>query len=78
MLTDYIRAAMERAEFEGLRDGTVYGNTPDFPGVWANAATEEECRRELQEVPEEWIIFRLKHGLPLPVVADLDLNTIAA
>ncbi len=78
MLTDYIKVAMERAKFERLQDGTIYGSISGFQGVWANAETEAECRRELQEVLEEWMLFRLKHDLPLPVVADLDLNRIAA
>ncbi len=69
---------MRQARFELLEDGTFYGSIPGFEGVWANAPTEEECRQELQEVLEEWIIFRLKHDLPLPVVGDLDLNRIAA
>ncbi len=68
---------MERARFERLGDGTFYGSIPGFQGVWANAPTEEECRRELQEVLEEWILFRLKHDLPLPAVGDIDLNRIA-
>lgn len=78
MLTDYIKAAMKAAKFERLQDGTIYGSIPGFQGVWANAKTEAVCRRELQEVLEEWMLLRLKHDLPLPVVSDLDLNRIAA
>lgn len=76
MLSDYIKAAMERAEFERLQDGTIYGHIPGFLGVWANAK-EATCRQELQEVLEEWMLFRLKHELLLPIVEDLDLNRIA-
>lgn len=68
MLTEYIQAAMKQAEFERLRDGTIYGHIPGFQGVWANAKTQAACRRELQEVLEEWILFRLKHNLPLPPI----------
>ena len=50
MLTEYISAAMERAEYERLDDGTHYGEIPGLQGVWANAATTDGCRRELQEV----------------------------
>jgi len=78
MLTDYIKAAMKQAEFERLQDGTIYGHLPGFLGVWANARTEAACRRELQEVLEEWMLFRLKHELLLPIVEDLDLNRVAA
>jgi predicted RNase H-like HicB family nuclease len=77
-LTSYIKAAMSEAQFESLPDGTVYGHIPGFEGVWATSTTEAACRRELQEVLEDWMLFRLKQGLPLPVVARMDLNRIAA
>ncbi len=77
MLTGYIKAAMKQAQFERLPNGTTYAHIPGFEGVWANAPTQTACRRELQEVLEEWMLFRLKHDLPLPVVEDLDLNQVA-
>ncbi len=53
MLLDYIQAAMQRAKYEILPDDkTFYGHIPECQGVWANAATLEECRTELQEVLE--------------------------
>jgi len=78
MLITYIRAAMKRAVFEKLKDGTIYGRIPGFQGVWANAKTESACRRELQDVLEGWIILSLKRNLPLPVVEDIGLNEAAA
>jgi len=44
MLTKYIGAAMRRATYEILPDGTFYGEIPDFQGVYANADTLEACR----------------------------------
>ncbi len=76
MISNYIRAAMKRTQFEQLRDGTVYGNIPGFEGVWANAKTEPACRRQLREVLEEWILLGLKLNHPLPVVEDIDLNNV--
>ena len=74
MLTNYIRAAMRRAHYEILPDdGTYYGEIPGFDGVFANAATLEACREELEEVLEEWILFRVSRSLPLPVVDGLEL-----
>ncbi len=77
-LSSYIKAAMRQAEFEALPDGNIYGHIEGFEGVWASARSVAACRRELQEVLEEWMLFRLKHNLPLPVVAEIDLNQIAA
>ncbi len=74
MLTNYIRAAMRRAQYEILPDdGTFYGAIPGFRGVWANAATLEACREELQEVLEGWIVLGLRLGHFLPVVDNIDL-----
>jgi hypothetical protein len=43
---------MARTKFKILGDGTYFGEVPGFRGVWANANTLEECRKELQEVLE--------------------------
>ena len=75
MLTDYIRAAMRQAEYEILPDdGTFYGEIPGFNGVYANADTLEACREELEEVLEEWILFRVSRNLSLPVVDGIELT----
>jgi len=75
MLTSYIRAAMRKAKYEILADdGTFYGEIPDFQGVYADAETLEGCRDELEEVLEEWILFRVSRNLPLPVVDGITLT----
>jgi predicted RNase H-like HicB family nuclease len=74
MLTKYIQAAMRKAKYEILPDdGTFYAEIPGFQGVYANAATLEECREELEEVLEEWILLRVSRNLPLPVVDGIEL-----
>ena len=75
MLTNYIRPAMRRASYEILPDDdTFYGEVPGFDGVYANANTLEACREELEEVLEEWILFRVSKNLPLPVVDGIELT----
>lgn len=75
MLTEYIIAAMKRARYEILSDdGTFYGEIPGFEGVYANAETLERCREELQEVLEEWILFRVSRNLALPIVEGIELK----
>ncbi|OHB90829.1 MAG: hypothetical protein A3E19_06785 [Planctomycetes bacterium RIFCSPHIGHO2_12_FULL_52_36] len=75
MLTEYIIAAMKRARYEILSDdGTFYGEIPGFEGVYANAETLERCREELQEVLEEWILFRVSRNLALPIVEGIELR----
>lgn len=75
MLTQYIQAAMRQAKYEILSDdGSFYGEIPGFQGVYANAATLEDCREELAEVLEGWIILHLADNTPLPVVNGLKLS----
>ncbi len=63
MLSCYTRAAMSRASYEILPDGSYYAEIPGCQGVWANSATLDECRAELQEVLEDWSDFRLANGM---------------
>ena len=75
MFREYLAAAMKRAKYEILPDdGTYYGEIPGFQGVLANAPELEECRNTLEEVLEEWLVFGLSRGLPIPVVDGLDLK----
>ncbi|MBU1880450.1 type II toxin-antitoxin system HicB family antitoxin, partial [bacterium] len=69
MLTDYIKAAMSKAKYDILTDDkSFYAEIPGFDGVYANANQLEACRTELEEVLEEWILFRVSKNLALPVV----------
>ena len=75
MLTKYIEAAMRHAHYEILADdGTIYGEIPDCCGVYANASTVEECRAELAEVLEDWLLFRIHKNLALPKIDGLELK----
>jgi len=75
MFAEYLQAAMKRAEFEVLEDdGTFFGSIPEFRGAWANAATREECRRELKEVIEDWILIAISEHETLPILDGIDLN----
>ena len=73
MLTAYIEAAMKRAAYKILDDGTYYGEVLDFPGVWADADTLEDCRRELQEVLEEWLLLQLRDNADIPAIDGISL-----
>ena len=73
MLTDYIRVAMRKATYEILPDSTFYGEIPSLQGVYANAAALDDCRKELQEVLEGWIVLGLRLGHTLPVVDGIAL-----
>lgn len=75
MLSEYVRGAMARARYEILGDDhSYYGEIPGFDGVYASADTLEECRTELEQVLEEWMLFRVSRNLPLPEVNGIDLR----
>ena len=75
MLTAYLNAAMLKAQYEILPDGEgFFGKIEGLKGVWANAKTLEECRDELREVLEEWIVLGLQMGHHIPEVDGISLN----
>ena len=74
MILKYIEKAMEKADYKKLEDNSWFGEIPDFTGVWSNADNLEECRRELIEVLEEWILLKTKDNELLPVMDEIDIN----
>ncbi len=64
MITEYIDAAMRRAKFEIIDDEEpYYGEVPELEGVWATGKTLEECRHNLFEVIDGWLVVRSRKGL---------------
>jgi predicted RNase H-like HicB family nuclease len=71
----YIQAALRHAKYEILADdGSFYGEIPECEGVYANADSLEACREQLEEVLEEWILFRVHQNLALPVIDGIELT----
>ena len=80
VLANYIDVAMEQAVYEIIEDeGTYWGEIPVLQGGWARHRTLEGCRRELREAVSDWIALRLRLrlGVRIPVLAEMDLNQIA-
>jgi predicted RNase H-like HicB family nuclease len=80
MLTEYIQKALEKAQYKVLEDGTWFAEIPGFQGVWANAGTVEECRHELVEVLEEWLVLKIRDKDPIPEIegASIRIKEIVA
>ena len=73
MISEYIQAALRRANYE--REDTVfYADVSELPGVLAFGNTLEECRKELIDVIEGWLIVGIRHGDFLPILDGIDLN----
>ena len=71
MITEYIEAALAQARCEIIEDEEpYYGEVPILAGVWATGKTLEECRKNLAEVVDGWIVIRLKKGLSIPPIGE--------
>ena len=69
MIKEYIEAALSRAKYEIIEDEEpFYGEVPELEGVWASGKTLEECRHNLAEVIDGWLVVRLKRGLSIPPI----------
>lgn len=76
MLTQYLDAALRRAQYKKLPDETWFVEIPGFEGVWANGSNVEEVRSEVREVLEEWLILKVRDGDPLPVVDGIEIKIV--
>ena len=71
MIAQYIEAALSRAKYEIIEDEEpYYGEVPELEGVWATGKTLEECRRNLAEVIDGWLVVRLRKGLDIPPIGE--------
>ena len=75
MITEYILAAMKIARYEFLpNDKVYYGEIPECNGVYATSENLEDCREELREVLEEWILVSVRENLAMPEINNISLN----
>ncbi len=66
MLSEFIKKQLKKATYERLEDGSYYGEIPGLRGVWADAKNLEDCRKELREVLEGWLVLKLRDRDPIP------------
>ena len=74
MFLKYIEAAVKGAEYKRIDDNSWFSEIPGFQGVWANADTIEDCRRELIEVLEEWILLKTRDHEDIPIIEGININ----
>jgi len=75
MLLQYIQVALERAHYEIIEDAEpFYGEVPALAGIWATGQTLEECRRNLAEAIEDWVLFSIAKGLPIPALGEVSIH----
>ncbi len=78
MLTEYIDEALRRAQYEIIDNDQepYYGEIKELQGVWATGKTLEECRNNLKDVVEGWILLSVKQGLPVPDLGEYKIQEI--
>ncbi len=75
MLLQYIQTALECAHYEIIQDEEpFYGEVPPLAGVWATGKTLEACRRHLAEAVEDWVLFSVAKGLPIPALGQVAIH----
>lgn len=62
MLSEFIDKKLRIARYKLLKDGSYFGEIPGLRGVWANTKSLEDCRRQLQEVLEDWLVLKIRDG----------------
>ncbi len=77
MLTEYVEEALRRAKYELIEDEEpYYGEIRELKGIWASGKTLEECRDNLKDVVEGWILLSVKRSLNIPVLGDFAVNEV--
>ncbi len=67
MFQEFLIYYLNKARYELIDEGkTYYGEIQGLKGVWATGKTLEECRKNLLETLEGWVILRLRKNLPIP------------
>jgi predicted RNase H-like HicB family nuclease len=46
---------------------------PELKGLWATGRTLEECRQNLAEVVDGWVLVRLARGLSIPPIGSSEI-----
>jgi len=77
VIHEYIQAALDQAHYEMIEDDEpYYGDVSVLQGVWATGKTLEECRRNLAETIEGWILVRTRQGLAIPEINGIVINPV--
>lgn len=66
MLSEYIEKKLKQADYKLLKDGNYFGEIRGLRGVWASADNLEDCRKELREVLEDWLLLKVRSRERVP------------
>ena len=66
MLSNFIEKKLTEARYKLLKDRSYFAEIPGVRGVWASAKNLEDCRKELRDVLEEWILLKVRSKEKIP------------
>lgn len=67
MIQEFINYYLNKAQYEIIGGKKkFYAEIKDLRGVWATGKTLEECRQNLEETLEGWLVLRLRKNMPVP------------
>lgn len=78
MIRQYVERALRTARYDKLEDGSFCAEVPRLRGVLAVGRTLEECRDQLAEVVEEWVLVRVAKRLPVPRLGKISVRVSLA
>ena len=78
MIRAFINAAMRRAHYELIEQASepYYGEIPGMQGVLACGATIEECRGNLEDSLDAWLVLGLQLGHHIPEMDGIALGRV--
>ncbi|MFH1742590.1 MAG: type II toxin-antitoxin system HicB family antitoxin [bacterium] len=74
MIQAYLSSSLKKASYKQLDDEKWFAEIPCFEGVWSSADTVEECRNQLIEVLEEWLILKIRDGDEIPIIDGIEIK----
>ena len=74
MIRKYLDAALSRAKYTMLEDGSYTAEVRGLRGVIATGRTIEKCRAALEQVIEEWVLVRVSKGLRVPALGNAEIR----
>jgi len=74
VILKYIDKALRRAKYTQPDPGVYCATVPGLRGVIATAMTLENCRDQLAEIIEEWVLVRVARGLTVPPLGGVTVS----
>ena len=59
MLNEFLVENLAKAQYKILKNKEYFGEISGLRGVWASANNLEDCRVQLKEVLEDWLLLKI-------------------